>query len=98
MCIEPMTVAGFSVLIRHGEEGPSTQVKSIRVVGIVTDGKGEMVAMRQICRVIIPKSKANAELYFDFATPTQANIVTFEFLSNYGGTEQVPPKVALYYC
>jgi hypothetical protein len=26
MCIEPMQIAGFSVLVRHGDEGASTQV------------------------------------------------------------------------
>ncbi len=72
-------------------------MKLIRVVGITTDAKGEMASLRQICRMVIPKTKTNTELYFDFGTPTQANIVTFEFLSNYGGTEQVPPKVALYH-
>ena len=96
MCIEPMIIGGFSVLIRHGDEGPSTQIKLIRVVGITTDAKGEMTALRQICRVVVPKSKPNVELYFDLAVPTQANIITFEFLSNYGALEQVPPKVSLY--
>jgi hypothetical protein len=60
----------------------------IRVVGITTDAKGEMTALRQICKIVVPKVKANTELFFDFAQPTIANIVTFEFVSNYGGTEQ----------
>ena len=73
---------------RHGEEGCSTQVKQIRVVGIITDPKGEMVSLRQICKTLIPMVKASTELFFQFPSPTTSNIVTFEFLSNYGGVEQ----------
>lgn len=97
MCIESVSISGFSVLVRHGEEGTNTQVKAIRVFGITTDAKGEMVGFNQIARVIVPKCKANTELYYDFNEPTLVNIVTFEFINNYGAVEQIPPKVALYY-
>jgi hypothetical protein len=97
MCIEPVSICGFSVLVRHGEEGTSTQVRAVRVYGITTDAKGDMVAFNQISRVIVPKCKSNTELYYDFSAPTLVNIVTFEFVSNYGAVEQIPPKVALYY-
>jgi len=96
MCIEPVLISGFSLLIRHGDEGAAAQVKLIRVIGITTDQKGEMVSLRQICRTVIPKVRANTELYVDFNTATQANIITFEFLCSYGAAEQVPPKIALF--
>lgn len=73
MCIDPVMISGFSVLIRHGEEGYKTQVKQIRVVGITTDQRGEMVSLRQICKLVIPLlSKPSAELVYDFSSPTVA--------------------------
>lgn len=88
MCIEPVLLSGFSILVRHGDEGVASQVKLIRVVGITTDVKGEMVSLRQLFKVIVPKVRPNSELHYDFNSPILANIVTFEFLSNYGGQEQ----------
>jgi len=95
ICIEPTVVIGFYVMIRHGEEGLSTQVKLMRIVGITTDSHGDLSTMRQISNIILPKCKAGTELFYEFPTPETANIVTFEFVSNYGGNELCTPQIRL---
>jgi len=96
ICINPVPIAGFSVLIRHSEKGSSSQTKLMRVVGVINDSKGEMQSLRQIVRVILPRVRSGAELFYDLTETITVNIVTFEFLNSYGSTELVPPKIALY--
>lgn len=73
-------------------------MKLVRIVGITTDSKGEMSSLKPLSKTIIPKCKANTELHFYFATPNLANIVTFEFVSYYGGNNDqgFPSKVTLF--
>ncbi|PRP77728.1 SAC9 protein-like protein [Planoprotostelium fungivorum] len=90
------SVVGLSVQVKHGEDGVDTQVKTIRVIGTTTNARGDLLELTQLGRFVIPKTKHNTELHFAFERPTSANIITVEFLSNYGGFEQVPPKITLF--
>jgi hypothetical protein len=95
MAIEPSLVCGFYVLVRHGDEGPSTQIKLLRVWGITTDTRGDPSSMKQISNVVIPKCKHGSELFYEFPTATFANIISFEFVSNYGGVELCTPQIRI---
>lgn len=94
--MSPQEIVGFTLQIRHSELGIQSQVREVRVVGVTTDSKGSMMSSRQLMRFIVPKTKNGAELSYDFPSVSSSNLFTFEFLSNYGSPEQVPPKITLY--
>ncbi len=97
IAVELCTITGFVVLVRHGEEGVSSQVKLIRVLGIVTgDSKGAIVSFSAVGRFVVPKAKAKTYLCFEFPVPQRVNVLTFQFLSNYGAKEIQPPKIYLF--
>ena len=93
--IEPSLVCGFYLIIKHGDEGLSTQIKALRVLAIMTDFRGDASSMRQILSLVIPKCKPGTELYYEFLQPTYANVITMEFVSNYGGVELCIPQIRI---
>ena len=68
----------------------------IRVIGMVTDAKEEMGSLRQIGKFIVPKTKQKTMLCYEFMMPPKANVISFQFLSNYGGKEVCAPKIYLF--
>lgn len=80
-------IRGFTIFIKHGEEGFPSQIRLIRI-SINTNPEGEKIQFQQISKVIIPLVKSNSYLHFDFPSIKISNIYKFEFLANYGGTKQ----------
>jgi len=77
---------GFAIELRHGDSGVANQVRIVRVTAVSTNHKAEITNFHLICRVIVPKTAANSTLFFGFPAPVPVvNIITFEFLSCYGG-------------
>lgn len=77
-------------------QGVGSQVRLIRVIGMVTESKEEMGSLRQIGKFVVPKTQSKSHLCYEFATPPKANVISFQFLANYGGKELCPPKIYLF--
>jgi hypothetical protein len=69
------------------------------VSGITSlEKQNQLISFQQIAKYVIPKTAPNTVLSYDFLKPITDNIITFEFLSSFGGSqfEISVPKVTLY--
>jgi len=89
-------ITGFCVTIKHGDDGYLSQVKMIRVQILYTDPKGAVLHQYSVGKFVIPKAQPATQMYFEFKKPIKGNIVSFEFLCNYGGREICPSKINLF--
>jgi len=89
-------ISGFCVTVKHGDDGYLSQVKMIRVQILYTDPKGAVLHQYSVGKFVIPKAQPATQMYFEFKKPIKGNIVSFEFLCNYGGQEICPSKINLF--
>jgi len=95
--IDPFHMYGFSMLVRHKDRRPNTQVRELRVVINHMNLRGEVFQQTQLGVFVIPRVSANTTLYFDFESQIKGNAVTFECLSTYGDDEMCPPgRIQMY--
>jgi len=68
----------------------------IRVQILYTDPNGAVLHQYSVGKFVIPKAQLSTQMYFEFKKPIKGNIVSFEFLCNYGGHEICPSKINLF--
>eukprot|EP00761_Pharyngomonas_kirbyi_P010055 gb/GECH01010073.1/.p1 GENE.gb/GECH01010073.1/~~gb/GECH01010073.1/.p1 ORF type:complete len:1568 (+),score=218.06 gb/GECH01010073.1/:1-4704(+) len=92
-------LSGFIVDIKHGTEGPSSQVKSIRVSLLMGSENETDVANHEVVgEFVIPKVAPGTVLTYEFGQLfTHPRVARFEFLSNHGGKELITGRVSLFY-
>ena len=93
-------MTGFTLAIKHNEEGISSQAKVVQVRSVKANTKKvqrEISEVIEIQTYVIPKAIPNTQLSFDFPFPIRSNIITFEFLSSYHPKCAISlPKIFLY--
>eukprot|EP00164_Ancoracysta_twista_P003230 GFYU01004316.1.p1 GENE.GFYU01004316.1~~GFYU01004316.1.p1 ORF type:complete len:1457 (+),score=347.58 GFYU01004316.1:158-4528(+) len=96
--LDAMDVDGFCFPVTHDEkEGVVSQVKTIRITGFKTKkASGQIVSQHDLGTFTVPKVAPRTPLYYDFPERVNVNLITFEFLKNYGGETTSSPKPSLF--
>jgi len=81
---------GFSVVCKHKEGRPQSQVRDIRITIATLSVRGDLVQENQLGVFSLPLVPANTLLYFDKAVDVRGNVVTLECLTNFGDREICP--------
>ena len=96
--VDPWQLKGIVLTVRHGESGPDSQVKAIRVTACGKDAKKKVISSYvRAGQFTVPLVAHETKLAFDFERPiTKANVVSVRMLYSYGGGVVEPPKISLY--
>ncbi|KNC50170.1 SAC domain-containing protein 9 [Thecamonas trahens ATCC 50062] len=95
--VEPFTLSGVVLTVRHSDDGPASQVRQVRIVACGVDAKKRICSQIRVGIFVVPMAQVDTVLAFDFEKPvTKANIVTVELLASYGAGPAEPPKVSFY--
>ena len=88
------SVAGFQILIRHGEGGPLSQVRLVRVSSSADRDKEPL----PLGRFLVPLVHSPTLLSFYFSAPLPLERICFEYLSTYGAKPEhfTAPKVYVF--